>query len=67
MEINKIFSGYNPCQLMKNHHHRTDGGDRDVSETTVIFNQLIRLVAREDYIMIVAVKALDRTFNMVTS
>jgi hypothetical protein len=64
--INKVFSGYQPCQLVKNHRRFRDHlcphqgyddtalmtGSAMVPETSVIFKQLTRLIAREDVIIV---------------
>jgi hypothetical protein len=60
-KVDKVFSGHQPCQLVKNHrrfrnhpcpHHQglLFGTDM-VPETSLIFTQLTRLLSREDFII----------------
>jgi hypothetical protein len=46
-EVDKICSGYQPCQLVKNL--------RPFRATSVIFNQLTRLITVKDFIEVIAV------------
>jgi hypothetical protein len=61
--INKIFSGYQPCQLVKNHQRFREM----VPETSVVFNQLARLMTREDFIIVSStfVETLDKLFVLL--
>jgi hypothetical protein len=61
-KFNKISSGYQPCQLVKNNRRFTDhlrpyyqdlnlmGTDMVPETSIIIFNRLTRLIVREDSI-----------------
>jgi hypothetical protein len=57
-KADKIFSGNQPCQLVKNYPHFPSLGSDEilmkgtetVPETSIIFSHLTQLIAQEDFI-----------------
>jgi hypothetical protein len=52
INVNKVFSGHRPCQFVKDHQRFRDHlcPHHQGNETLVVFNEVTRLMAREDFV-----------------